>query len=245
MRQYRPTHVSTLIATRQFLKEFSDMVSHKHRFIFIHVPKTAGTSIEKKFGLFEDVSRNAQDHRSIREIEPLTVYGLFAARNVEDLKFAGYRFKHHRLKGQEVVTPEQYRSYFKFAFVRNSWSRVFSMYKNMMRFEPHRRNFGVADDCTFSEFVEKHLGIRQLRPQLFWLRDSKGEIPLDFIGRFENLADDFAYICDVLKTDDKSLPWLLPSDGSHYVDFYDDQSKDLVYQRFQEEIDHFEFIFGE
>lgn len=54
--------------------EAINMISHKHKCIFIHIPKCAGTSIEKTLGHFEDYSgRNKQDHRCIRMIEPINV----------------------------------------------------------------------------------------------------------------------------------------------------------------------------
>ena len=43
------------------------MISHRHRCIFIHIPKTAGTSIEER--LADGSLRGRQDHRSIRNLE--------------------------------------------------------------------------------------------------------------------------------------------------------------------------------
>ena len=47
------------------------MISHKHKCIYIHIPKTAGTSIEYKFGHFKELKRGVQDHRTIGEMEPV------------------------------------------------------------------------------------------------------------------------------------------------------------------------------
>jgi hypothetical protein len=234
-----------LIPTGNLGKEIGDMVSHKHNCIFIHIPKTAGTSIELKLGLFEKVQPNVQDHRSIREIEPLPVYGFLGARSIEDIKFAFFRFKHHRLKGREYVTPEQYNSYFKFTFIRNTWARVFSMYKAFMRNKNFKKMYDVQDNCSFHDFVASYLYIRQFRPQLFWLTDSMGQIPMDYIGRFENLHKDFDHIADAIHLEDSNLPRTMIGDGSCYTDFYDPQTKDRVYKRYIDEINLFGFNFGE
>ncbi len=220
------------------------MISHEYCCIFIHIPKTAGTSIEKKLGLHEDLKPGSQDHRSIREIEPVPAYGLWEARNSVDLRFVGYRVR-SKLKGRDKVTPEQFQSYYKFTFVRNPWSRVYSWYKNVMRFEPHRRRLGVPDDCSFKDFLSFDFAQGALRPQTYWIRDAKGRNRMDFIGRFERLSEDFAHVCDVLQIGDSTLPKLIVGDGSHYTDFYDEKSREIVRRKYQEEIELFNFKYGE
>ena len=44
------------------------MISTRHRCIFVHIPKTAGTSVEAALGWFTEYTRGAQDHRSIRKL---------------------------------------------------------------------------------------------------------------------------------------------------------------------------------
>jgi hypothetical protein len=46
------------------------MISHEYKCIFVHIPKTAGSSIEQKLGWFDELKWGVQDHRTIREIEP-------------------------------------------------------------------------------------------------------------------------------------------------------------------------------
>jgi hypothetical protein len=221
------------------------MISHKYQCIFIHIPKTAGTSIEKKLGQFEKLAPGVQDHRSIRELEPQPAYGIFTIRNKDDLKFLRYRAK-STLKGRETLTSAQYRNYFKFTFVRNPWSRVFSWYKAVMRLDHVKKRFGISDECSLSEFVSSYMHLQPaLRPQLFWITDSQGRNPMDFIGRYENLSDDFAHVCDVLQIEDPELPQLLAGDKRHYTDYFDAQTRDVIWNRYREEIDCFGFNFGE
>lgn len=47
------------------------MMSYKYKCIFIHIPKSAGTSIEQTLGHFKQLKRGVQDHRTIREMEPM------------------------------------------------------------------------------------------------------------------------------------------------------------------------------
>ena len=222
------------------------MISHKYKCIFIHIPKTAGTSIENKLELFKDLQRGVQDHRTIREIEKSFFTNSFTGFcNGDIIRHFKRRLK-NRKRGNQYISRRHYNDYFKFTFVRNSWSRVYSWYQNLMRDEIHKRNLGVSDGCSFREVLEKYPDHWGLNSQLYWITNEKGKIPLDFIGRFENLEDDFAHVCNVIQLKDKSLPKLIVSKNSKpYTQFYDDHTKRIVSEKYADEISFFNFKFGE
>lgn len=220
------------------------MLSYKYKCIFIHIPKAAGTSIEYKLGHFKELERGVQDHRTIREIEPLPFIDL-ARLTLRGHFSTTLQYIKKVIKGQIPISRHQYNSYFKFAFVRNSWSRVFSWYKNVMRDGHHKRRFGVSDSCSFKEFLTNHLDQWELKTQLFWIKNKKSEIPMDFIGRFENLEEDFSHVADVLGMENNRLPSLVSGDGEHYTQFYDEEMKDIVDKKYRDEITLFKFRFGE
>ena len=76
------------------------MISHKHRFIFQHVPKTGGCSIEAAFGIGM-VFHNPEEPADRR---------------------------HWKLRHYQKRCPEAYELYFKFSFVRNPWARLVSRF---------------------------------------------------------------------------------------------------------------------
>jgi hypothetical protein len=144
-----------------------------------------------------------------------------------------------------ILSPREYRQYFKFTFVRNPWARVFSWYQNVMRDRLHRNTLGIPDACSLSEFV--HLNAEQwaLRPQLHWIKDRSGKIALDFIGRYESLEDDFKIVCQRLGIVDSKLPKMLTSEDQEYTAYYDQDSRELIARRYAPEIEIFGFYYGE
>ena len=220
------------------------MISHKYRCIFIHIPKTAGTSIEKCLGHFTSFEPGVQDHRPLKVIEPLFFKEVIYHVQKRNRSIRS-KYKVLRSYFNPPVTHEQYRTYFKFTFIRNPWSRVYSWYKDVMRWEPHQKSLGIKPECTFEEFILDHTDQWALRPQLYWMKNRQGQLDFDFIGRFENLTQDFAYIIDKLGLAERKLPELLVSGNSLYTDFYNEKLIKVIAERYDEEIKLFKFEFGQ
>ena len=190
------------------------MISHKYKCIFIHIPKCAGTSIENALGHKDNITKkgrgNSQDHRSIRMIEePLITPHLFSStENVREvLRRTRYKKRDHRNPNNEfTVTKEQYNSYYKFTVIRDPWARAYSWYKNVIRDQHHAQNYKISEVTSFKDFLKGYAGTRKLRPQTYWLKSFDGSIKLDFVGRFENLADDFKTACKQMHLDHIELP---------------------------------------
>lgn len=156
------------------------MISHHHRCIFVHVPKTAGQSIEQAF--VRDLGLTWK-----------TRMPLLLGDNPEPA--LGPPRLAHLTAGDYValkyVPSTMFEEYYSFAFVRDPWARAASMYAYL----------GFAERCTFETFATTHLPgplwselAYFVRPQAdFVLRDD-GRPAVDFIGRFERLDLDFEQI---------------------------------------------------
>lgn len=225
------------------------MISHAHRAIFFHIPKAAGSSVELKLDPTSESGRGWQDHRTVREVRPVSWmrhgrYLLDAvalkrdgisrrrlAREMSGLSVLPGRFGHR-------ATATAFAEYYKFAVVRNPWARVHSWYRNVMRDPLH----GVPR-CSFETFLDQHRDNWALRPQLHWITDFDGSIPLDRIVRFETLADEMEDVFRLLGFSDLSLPHALKSGGGNYREVYSDQAAETIAERYAPEIDLFGYTF--
>jgi hypothetical protein len=197
------------------------MISHTYKFIFVHIPKAAGTSIEH--WLFKHYQLNQKKH-------------IFFDKDL--LHFNQHltlsEIRKHRFLGQSFL------DYFKFTFVRNPWERIVSAakYKRMAL-----KQFLNYD---FSSWQSRNLDPDRHRlPQYDFLFDDSGNKLIDFIGRFEKLQDDFNTVCDKIGIPQQQLPHKNKTNHKHYTEYYDDETRDIVAERYAKDIEYFGYKFGE
>lgn len=127
-----------------------------------------------------------------------------------------------------------YNSLFKFTVIRNPWDRAISYYFRYMN---------VWNRKTFIDLLEN------LIPMRFYVcEDVRGNSTLDeniqYILRFEYLQEDFNYCCDGLELPRLKLPKLNSSKHEHYSEYYDEELKQIVYEKFREDIEFGGYWFG-
>ena len=200
------------------------MISFQKRFLFVHIPKTAGNSIQS---ILRDYSEDE----------------LVALRSEQDgierfgLRNPKYKIKKHSTLAEykAALGEVQFGDLYKFTCVRNPWDRMVSYY-----FTP-TQNRAAWDRKKFRKAIVKALSVAD------YLRlDKVEEDPfgnVDYVMRFENLADDFRTVCGTLGISPTTLPRYNRSSREHYSKYYDDELRELVRARFAAEIERFGYIF--
>jgi hypothetical protein len=219
------------------------ILSHRHQFIFIKTLKSAGTSLELALRQVcgpEDVitpitprvpGSQPRDAQNYLRGEADRVYrdGLYQPLVERDF------FNHMPLAkvisyaGQDAVS-----GYFKFTFVRNPWDRQVSLYY-------FRKFHGLIQD-SFLDWMRIAEPLATL--SLLKLSD---RIAMDFIGRYENLAEDFAKVCRHLGVAENA-PTLPHAKGGirpagSYRDRYNAWSRERVAEMYADEIALFGYEF--
>jgi Sulfotransferase family len=202
------------------------MISLQKRFLFVHIPKTAGNSIQT---ILRDYSED-QLVALRKEQDGIERFGL---RNPK------YNIKKHSTLGEyrDALGNEQFRSLYKFTCVRNPWDRMVSYY-----FTP-TQSPEIWDRKKFRRIISKAVSVAD------YLRLDQDEqdsfANVDYIMRFENLADDFRTVCGTLGISPGALPRYNRSSREHYSKYYDDELREVVRARFAVEIERFGYTFEE
>ena len=189
----------------------------QYRCLFIHITKSAGTSVAKS---------------------------LF-----------GYLPYHYTARQYQVIFGRRaFNSYFKFAFVRNPWDRLFSAYSylrgggwNDQDRQWYEDNISHLPD--FNSFVLDWLDSKRLRshlhlsPQSDFICDRKGRLLLDYLGYFETLHGDFVHIAQVLGIE-AQLDHVNASKSKDYRTIYLTEAIDKVSNLYSQDIDNFGYNFN-
>lgn len=203
------------------------LISDSHRFIFVHTRKVAGSSI-----------RDILEPFSLQK--PNTIISKFKSRVFHvERDYHKFAFRQHSdIMALKNIMPEKlFDAYFKFSFVRNPWKRLVSEYEFIKRRPKHGRHKKVIK-MTFAQYII-YQAKRHDAHQIHMLADKNGEIQMDFIGRFENLQEDWNYICDKIGIANKHLSHRKKAVKVDYNDYYNDKNKKLVAKLWEKDIDAF------
>ena len=198
------------------------MISHSHKFIFVHINKTAGTSIETALQKYSD-SEDDQQHEMLHKILPCD--GFSNKRQIN-------------LFSQCNGNPFDY---FKFTFVRNPYDRSVSAYK----FATQNNNGEYLSFKNYLSMIKTDDDKLSYFNQLDWITDEYDNIGVDFIGRFENLQEDFNIVCDKIGIPQQQLPHENATKHKHYTEYYDDETRKIVAKKYSKDIEFFGYKFGE
>jgi len=219
-------------------------VNHENKIIFIHIPKTGGTSIRK----FLNLTPSEEDPSNQETID------YFKEQKIDyDYNHpTAYAYKRYGLK-------EYFETYFKFTFVRNPYDRCLSQFfwangghqkRDILPSHAPWLDLKPKEDFSkkaFSNFLVKYTRQTQSYKshragQSNFILDENGNSLVDFIGKYENLKEDLIKILDILKIN-KSIDELVHRhknlveyDKSQYLT---QKNKELIYNKFKKDFELF------
>lgn len=191
------------------------MINHEHKFLFIHIPRTSGSSIERQFQYNERKERN----------------------------------KHWNLNDwKNNLCDEDFKSYFKFTLVRNPWDIIISKYFDRGWYSSPKKGRGGEIGYYCGKSLKYFLA--HYRPADHEHGDGVLDYfdpeQMDFVGRFENREKDIEYISDKIGFNiNSSKKARAKLDKTHYTEYYDDETREIVAEKYARDIECFGYEFGD
>lgn len=198
------------------------MIIDKDKLIFLHIPKTGGSSIENAL---------SKAFFNPYVFDRIYMFGLINNQYSQ----------HFNYQNICAYSNRNLTDYFIFTFVRNTWDRLVSAYKYLYQHKDFKTH--IIKMCAKLQ-SNKLDQTDHFNTQMVFIKDKNGIIVPDFIGRFENLQNDFDYVCDVKNLQRKKLDTINQSKNKKpYQEYYDNYTIGLVKETYRQEIDFFDFKF--
>jgi chondroitin 4-sulfotransferase 11 len=173
--------------------------NHEKRIVFIHIPKTGGTTIEYHLDL----------------LKPKNGYGL-NQNNHACQHFLYYEY-------YNILGPKKYNKYFKFSIVRNPIDRIVSEYywtpldlghKNGKTFEEFLKNVELIIKNKSFYITEYH---DHFIPQSNFILDKNNRLMVDKVYRFEKMNEIEKYIIKLGKKNKKKIKRMQKNKNKEYI----------------------------
>lgn len=234
------------------------MICHEYKCVFVHIPKCAGQSIAHVFLDLLGLTWETRASLLMRIKEP-SESGPPRLAHLKAHEYALYNY----------IPQDQFNSYFKFAFVRNPWDRMVSIYKYFHYNEIYSFKYFLKNNIQQKLWKDKFWFVG---PQNEFVYNDEGKLLVDFIGKFENLQQDFNIACRKIGLPDIPLkhvnesaprenkkPGLVPKQilqnwrrkllkdriqsFQNFREYYDKETKQFVAELYKRDIELFGYSF--
>lgn len=204
------------------------MISHKHKCIFIHIPKCGGSSVES---VLWPASRTESD-----------LWMGFVSRYCNKYQTGGLQHLFAQQVRQEVGEA-YFDRYFKFSFVRNPWDKAVSQFEYMKRRPDLREYIDLPDGASFKLYlsrIAKKIHV-QWDMQSKFVFDDDGGCMVDYLGKFESFSDDFAVVAEKIGLAGISLPHVNKGERRALSHYYDEEAIGMIGDLYAEDINNFAY----
>lgn len=161
------------------------MISHKHRCVFIHLPKCGGQSVEDVFISDCGLGWDSREPLLLRKNDNIKVGPPWLA-HLSYREYLDYSY----------ISAELMEQYFKFSVVRNPYDRLASIYKYL----------GYCYVMSFDDFINKETRYQLkansdrryfFKPQKEFLVNDQGNISVDKIIKLEEISSEILDVFNV------------------------------------------------
>jgi len=204
------------------------MISHKYKCIFVHIPRTAGTAIERWM---------CGDDWWYIEKETKHLLASQAKELYKEYWDSYFKFSFVRNPWDRMVSClGAYEDFFKIS------------YSDYLNFDEYKKEFGypltVENDYRFS----KRADLQQAHHQEHCVYSNILDEELDFIGKFETLQKDTKFLKDKLKIEN-DFPFEKKEGASKrkkdFREYYNEKARKDIEDLFGKDIKKFKYKFEE
>ncbi|MGB3243494.1 MAG: sulfotransferase family 2 domain-containing protein [Sulfitobacter sp.] len=198
------------------------IISHGRKYVFVHIPKTGGTSLAL-----------ALEARAMKDDIMLgdTPKALKRRRRVKDAETRGRLWKHSTLSDIDgLVSATDLADMFTFTLVRNPWDRMASYYHWLRGQSFDHPAVALAQDTSFEVFLNDTSTQTAQRawPAGRYMTDVNGEERCSAYIRLEHFDADAAPLCAHLGFEIKMEHVNRSGRSAHYADMYSTAMQDIV-----------------
>lgn len=205
------------------------IVSTSHNFIFVHVPKTAGTAMTAALEPFGVSGTRTPWRRFLRRLP------------IREAADRAYLRKHETaLDMRNKMGASAFSRFLKFTVVRNPFDHAVSHYEYLKEFRNPKKAQEFAA-MSFADYLHWRTEKRGLFVPFFSILPSQAHFVVDETGerllvdrvlRFENLADDFDALTQDLGLPNVKMQRINPTKakkkGRSFASYYDDKTVAVV-----------------
>lgn len=205
------------------------IISHGHKFVFLHAVKTAGSSVSQWLS-----ERITEPHKDDVIHTPKNMIKRRELFNDRHMSLAAL---------YNVIPKEELKDYYRFCFVRNPYDATLSYYLMGQEKWPDRFPTHKLRSTAFKKWLlegnREHFPI--FREPIFLYR---GKIGVNKICRYEKLHHDLAIACrkiGIKHSDVDRIPKINKRPRYDKDDYYDEEAKEIVYDRNSYIINRFQY----
>ncbi|MEM8866295.1 MAG: sulfotransferase family 2 domain-containing protein [Planctomycetota bacterium] len=214
------------------------LISYSHQFFFHHMPKTGGVSVAERLEPYCAQPERVWINRLLEQV------GIRVNLVLGPHHWKRFRCHTDMHTVQRVLPRDVFDSLYKFTFVRNPWDWLVSRYHYIQQRNRHGQHRRVGRLGGFAEYVRWQASKRR-HGQSELVMDRSGNLLVDFVGRYETLAEDFATVTQHLRMPIKPLGRRNTSNHEDYRTYYDRATQQFVRDHWAHDIEAFGYEYEE